>query len=299
MSHFNFAPEDFESPESVLRGVTTNQVNVFQGQVTDALQTSWSQEETPSKGLTSWSVSDILQGAPLVKSERVVLQTLNQRISGSASSFVSGTIAGGDYAAAVDSNWVTATAPDLLTEQTIANSVGLSAVAGGRGLNSGAQNALGNQVRPNFPPGNVPPGQHPRDIGLPNGAIPEEYMVKLGIPDSLDTPGSIPEHMLWEPAAIAFFDMKAAMDAAGVWGGIQESYRTVEKQQYFYNCMINKNCNNGNLAADPGTSNHGWGMSLDLGTGNGALGWLRANAGTYGYIEDVPGENWHWTFYGG
>jgi len=46
------------------------------------------------------------------------------------------------------------------------------------------------------------------------------------------------------------------------------AWRSFENQQYFYNCMINKNCNNGNLAASPGTSNHGWAIASDLSFGN-------------------------------
>jgi hypothetical protein len=52
----------------------------------------------------------------------------------------------------------------------------------------------------------------------------------------------------------------------------------------------------GGLAAQPGTSNHGWGSAVDLnfkvGKGN-ALEWLKKNAGKYGFTN-IPREPWHW-----
>ena len=50
------------------------------------------------------------------------------------------------------------------------------------------------------------------------------------------------------------------------------------------------------LAATPGTSNHGWGMSLDLDLDDEAQQWMRTNGPDYGFVEDVPREPWHWTY---
>lgn len=55
----------------------------------------------------------------------------------------------------------------------------------------------------------------------------------------------------------------------------------------------------GPTAAYPGTSNHGWGQAIDYRNGIGyadtaTYQWMRDNAGKYGFIEDVPGEHWHW-----
>ena len=72
------------------------------------------------------------------------------------------------------------------------------------------------------------------------------------------------------------------------------AWRPYEKQEYFYNCYINQNCNNGNLAAEPGTSNHGWGIASDLIYGNdAAIEWAHANAINYGLKFTVASENWH------
>lgn len=45
---------------------------------------------------------------------------------------------------------------------------------------------------------------------------------------------------------------------------IISGHRTYQKQAYFYNCYISKKCNNGNLAAKPGYSNHEYGIAADL-----------------------------------
>lgn len=102
------------------------------------------------------------------------------------------------------------------------------------------------------------------------------------------------QHRLWAPATAAFRDMERAAKAAGVHIGVTDSYRSfaqqvaVAKEKGLYS--------QGGLAAKPGTSDHGWGRSLDLRLDAAAQSWMRANAGRYGYAEDVPREPWHWTF---
>jgi len=54
----------------------------------------------------------------------------------------------------------------------------------------------------------------------------------------------------------------------------------------------------GNLAAEPGTSNHQNGIAVDLNTGSTAgspvYEWLVSNAWKYGFIRTVMSERWHW-----
>ena len=73
------------------------------------------------------------------------------------------------------------------------------------------------------------------------------------------------------------------------------AWRSFEKQQYYYNCYINKNCNNGNLAAEPGKSNHGWGIASDVNyNGSSAsISWAHAHAAEYGLHYPLSSENWH------
>ena len=53
----------------------------------------------------------------------------------------------------------------------------------------------------------------------------------------------------------------------------------------------------GGLAAVPGTSDHGWGMAVDLSLDAGAQAWMRLHAGEYGFVEDTPREPWHWGYH--
>jgi LAS superfamily LD-carboxypeptidase LdcB len=82
---------------------------------------------------------------------------------------------------------------------------------------------------------------------------------------------------------------------------ITGSYRTLEEQ-------ISTRAAKGTMAAVPGTSNHGWGLAIDLDQANGyrsaQYAWLKANAMTYGwhhptYMDEGgrgPHEPWHWEF---
>ncbi|MEZ4450213.1 MAG: M15 family metallopeptidase [Nannocystaceae bacterium] len=100
--------------------------------------------------------------------------------------------------------------------------------------------------------------------------------------------------------ANAYLQMQAAAAKDGVGIQINSGFRTMAEQQYLYNCYINCNCNNCNLAAKPGYSNHQSGHALDLNTGNsGVYNWLKAHGGAWGFKATVPSESWHWEWWGG
>lgn len=119
-----------------------------------------------------------------------------------------------------------------------------------------------------------------------NGRIPRQALSPIGVGD----------HRLHAPAADAFKRMRADAAAAGVNIGVTDAYRSYEDQ---VDIARRKGLySQGGLAAEPGTSNHGWGLSLDLQLDSRAQEWMRNNAGRYGFVEDVPREPWHWTFKG-
>jgi len=101
-----------------------------------------------------------------------------------------------------------------------------------------------------------------------------------------------------KPTSIAvghqFIKMQKAANAAGVTLSINSGFRTMAEQQHLYSCYVNKNCNNGNLAAKPGYSNHQGGFALDLTTSS----WLASHAGQYGFTRTVPSEAWHYEYHG-
>lgn len=96
-----------------------------------------------------------------------------------------------------------------------------------------------------------------------------------------------------------FLAMKKAAAKRGISLSATSGFRSMAEQRYLYNLYLS---GRGNLAARPGYSNHQGGLSMDIGGVNGygtkAFNWLKANAGRYGFRNDVGGEFWHWTYYG-
>jgi hypothetical protein len=130
--------------------------------------------------------------------------------------------------------------------------------------------------------------------GYPNGLIPPSAMCPIGVGN----------HQLRCDAAAAFRAMSAAY--SGSFGGpvcVTDSYRTYASQVRLYG-------EKPALAAVPGTSNHGWGLALDLCGGIQSYGtpqyqWMVANAGRFGFLHPTwadPGngreEPWHWEYAG-
>lgn len=131
--------------------------------------------------------------------------------------------------------------------------------------------------------------------GYANGRIPRSAMTQLSW---------APGHFLRPDAAAQFERLNAAFRAQfGINIPVTDSYRSFEGQ-------VAARARVGNLAATPGTSNHGWGIAVDLGGGINSFGttrhrWMRENADAFGWT--LPGwarergskpEPWHWEFEG-
>ena len=117
-----------------------------------------------------------------------------------------------------------------------------------------------------------------------NGKIPANALEKVGSTG----------HKLWAPAAESLTRMIADAKAQGVTIGITDSYRTYDSQ---VELAGRKGLySQGGLAATPGTSNHGWGLAVDLDLDATAQQWMRDNAANYGFVEDTPREPWHWGY---
>lgn len=100
--------------------------------------------------------------------------------------------------------------------------------------------------------------------------------------------------------ANAYYAMQQAAAKDGVGIKIVSGFRTMAEQQYLYNCYVTCSCNNCNLAAKPGYSNHQSGHALDLNTGAaGVMAWLNAHGEAFGFSATVPSEAWHWEWWGG
>lgn len=134
--------------------------------------------------------------------------------------------------------------------------------------------------------------------GYPNGQIPDDKL------QPIQSTGE-GRYKLHPHAAKAFDTMNEqyAKDHGGEVLTISESYRTFATQQDYYNSGITQ--------APPGTSNHGWGLALDLNVGTSfdtpQYIWLAKNAGNYGFVNPrwardrtdprwYKDEPWHWEY---
>lgn len=87
---------------------------------------------------------------------------------------------------------------------------------------------------------------------------------------------------------------------------ILETHRSLAEQQRLWDLYQS---GQGNLAARPGTSVHGWGLAIDLGSplnlhGSTESGWMRSNMGDYGFWDGGQAswpqkEPWHIEYRGG
>ena len=117
-----------------------------------------------------------------------------------------------------------------------------------------------------------------------NGKIPASALQEVGSTG----------HRLWAPAAQSLTRLISAAAADGVRVGISDSYRSyagqvdVAQRKGLYS--------QGGLAAVPGTSDHGWGMAVDLELDKAAQAWMRAHGAEHGFVEDTPREPWHWAY---
>lgn len=148
----------------------------------------------------------------------------------------------------------------------------------------------------NYPIG-VPPGPWG---GWDNGFIPEELL--RPIPWSTG-------HYLRSDAVDSLVALNSAFrEEFGNDIGINDAYRDyagqVEAREDW--CSRGK-CGN---AAEPGTSNHGWALAADFGTGVASFGtpqyrWMKEHAAEYGWQhpewaepDGAHPEPWHWDFWG-
>ena len=170
-------------------------------------------------------------------------------------------------------------------------------------------NTVVNCAPPSEEPGEKPSGA-PSSGGAPtgeNGKLDTSQLAKVTIACS----GSWSEPYLTVEASAALTQLNAAFkqkfgrDMHGI-----SCYRSYDKQveAKAYWTAQGKPGN----AATPGTSNHGWGLAIDLqskpGTpmtyGSAEYKWLMQNAGTYGYCNPKnmqqggsgPHEPWHWQY---
>ncbi|MEX0846607.1 MAG: M15 family metallopeptidase [Ilumatobacteraceae bacterium] len=102
-------------------------------------------------------------------------------------------------------------------------------------------------------------------------------------------------HKLYGPAAEGWKQAVIDAKADGIDLRLTDSYRSYDEQ---VDLVSRKGLYaDGGYAAVPGTSNHGWGLAVDVDVTDAATAtWMRANAYRYGFVEAVPREPWHWEY---
>jgi D-alanyl-D-alanine carboxypeptidase len=116
-----------------------------------------------------------------------------------------------------------------------------------------------------------------------NGQLPDDALVSIGDGFRL-TPAP----------AEAFGRLEEAALSAGFTLQVNSAYRSLDEQV----AMVEEHglLSEGGLAAEPGTSEHGWGIAVDLTLDTDALIWFRTNAGRFGFVETIADEPWHWAY---
>lgn len=100
-------------------------------------------------------------------------------------------------------------------------------------------------------------------------------------------------------AAAAWRRLLAAAKEDGVTLTVGEGYRDLARQRKLYGDWL---AGRGNVAAFPGTSNHGWGRAIDVGGYTPEeMAWLKVNGPKFGWswvTGRASGEPWHWEYVG-
>lgn len=113
------------------------------------------------------------------------------------------------------------------------------------------------------------------------------------------TLGAIPGGRLEKAAAASWLRLRAEIgNKTGVWicpTSSRTAYRTYAEQLYFWALYTS---GRGALAARPGTSNHGWGLAVDVPTTTMArlINQYGANFGWQKRWSDAPSEWWHFKY---
>lgn len=129
--------------------------------------------------------------------------------------------------------------------------------------------------------------------GYKNGRLPDDVLCSLSF-----SPGDkVACHVVDEYEDLnAAYRKEFGTDISITNPGGGNAYRTYERQVELYDRY------GAGRAAKPGTSNHGWGLAIDIADvgdyGTKKYNWLNENAPKYGFDDTVDGEHWHWEWVG-
>jgi len=155
-------------------------------------------------------------------------------------------------------------------------------------------------IQKNTPP-RLPAAKTLYDNGYRNGQLSPTILQSVGGSD-----------YLYREVAEKYLEMVTEARRNQVVITLRDSYRPLEEQISLIttrgwasgppvqggNVRFSKGQPRG-FAATPGTSNHGWGIAVDINIPDqtsATYQWLKTNARRYGFAETVEGEPWHWEY---
>jgi hypothetical protein len=133
--------------------------------------------------------------------------------------------------------------------------------------------------------------------GYSNGAIPLDQLSIVDYPGvtAYSYPGALARVYLRPDAARDLLAwLKAFRTNFGTYLRVSEGYRNLDGQEYWWDYYGH----NPDYAAEPGTSNHGWGAAVDFVQADmtsANLAWLRSTCASYGFAVYAK-ENWHFNY---
>lgn len=281
-SHFNFTLEDHSDPSSFSRAVARQQINTLPDGTTQPLATSRSKDPTPQSNLTTWSYSDILQGAATIKPVGATYDVFNQTTSksfldilGSATDGKNNTPLGVDSLLGNQQK----IAPYDVILRAKANAVNT-----GKNLNDVVSSATG------VPGGNTGSGPH-SETTHGGGTITVVNVQGFEVNQTIS----------------GQFDklLNAAKgDGINFAGSGWRSYQRQIELRTINGCpdVFTSSAESCRIpTAIPGTSEHEQGLAIDfledgqkLTRSSRGFNWLGAHAATYGF-KNLPSEPWHWS----
>ncbi|GAB3714499.1 peptidoglycan-binding protein [Mariniluteicoccus flavus] len=132
--------------------------------------------------------------------------------------------------------------------------------------------------------------KHPKKSGAyRNGQLPSSILCTV----PFSPKDKVACYML--PDLVAFNEAHKKMFGSNISiTGNNNAYRPLSVQEHYWRTLPR------GQAARPGTSNHGWGLAIDIsnvgGHGTARYRWLNSNAGKYGFDDNVGHEAWHWEY---
>ena len=156
-------------------------------------------------------------------------------------------------------------------------------------------------IGPVFEPSdNIPCDSRTEDAGIETEAYHngERLTIRLcSVPNIIQNGSKTGHALVNSRVSGAFFAFAERFkEQTGKTLEVSQSFRSMADQQYFYNCMITKACNHGNLAGKPGYSKHQAGLAIDLRRTNGAIEYKAKNMADFGFRDGMTfsqPEDWH------